>query len=98
MRICIMFLLSGIWPTAFHIFQISKKQHELVKSMRQSGSSIQSKALNRLLGSLDSSNVKPYEMFVEEEQKRLHEHWYVSLLSALVFILKSFKSLMIVLI
>ncbi|XP_021750393.1 uncharacterized protein LOC110716064 isoform X1 [Chenopodium quinoa] len=55
--------------------KISKKQHELVKSMRQSGASIQSKALNRLLGGLDSSNVKPYEMFVEEEQKRIHEYW-----------------------
>lgn len=55
--------------------KISKKQHELVKNMRQSGSSIQSKALNRLLGGLDSSNVKPYEMFVEEEQSRIHEYW-----------------------
>ncbi|CAO2821894.1 unnamed protein product [Amaranthus hypochondriacus] len=55
--------------------KISKKQHDLVKNMRQSGSSIQSRALNRLLGSLDSSNFKPYEMFVEEEQKRIHEHW-----------------------
>ncbi|KNA17348.1 hypothetical protein SOVF_080810 isoform B [Spinacia oleracea] len=55
--------------------KISKKQHELVKSMKQSGSSIQSKALTRLLGGLDSSNVKPYEMFVEEEQKRIHQYW-----------------------
>ncbi|KAL2922036.1 Nuclear factor related to kappa-B-binding protein [Bienertia sinuspersici] len=57
------------------VLVISKKQHELVKNMRQSGSSIQSKALNRLLGSFDSSCVKPYEMFVEEEQNRIHDYW-----------------------
>ncbi|KAJ8451986.1 hypothetical protein Cgig2_016567 [Carnegiea gigantea] len=55
--------------------KISKKQHELVKSMKQSGSSIQSKTLNRVLGNLTSFNVKPYEMFVEEEKKRIHEYW-----------------------
>lgn len=52
--------------------------------MKQSGSSIQSKALTRLLGGLDSSNVKPYEMFVEEEQKRIHQYWYVAVLSGLL--------------
>ena len=54
--------------------------------MRQSGSSIQSRALNRLLGSLDSSNFKPYEMFVEEEQKRIHEYWYVAVINGLYLI------------
>lgn len=55
--------------------KISKKQHELVKSMKQSGSSIQSRSLNRVLGNLNSFNVKPYEMFVEEEQNRIHDYW-----------------------
>lgn len=60
-----------------YIFQISKKQHEIVKSMKQSGKSIQSRSLNRVLGNIDNINVQPYEVFVEEEQKKLHEHWLV---------------------
>ncbi|KAF3435324.1 hypothetical protein FNV43_RR22411 [Rhamnella rubrinervis] len=56
-------------------FKISKKQHEIVKSMKQSGKSIQSRSLNRVLGNIDNINVQPYEVFVEEEQKKLHEHW-----------------------
>jgi hypothetical protein len=59
------------------IFQISKKQHDLVKNMKQSGKSIQSRSLNRVLGNLDSFHVQPYEVFVEEEQKKLHQHWLV---------------------
>ncbi|XP_074307304.1 uncharacterized protein LOC141642410 [Silene latifolia] len=56
--------------------KISKKQHEeLVLSMGQSGPVIQPKNLSRLLGNLDSYNVKPYVMFEQEEQKRIHEHW-----------------------
>ncbi|KAL9248909.1 Nuclear factor related to kappa-B-binding protein-like protein [Drosera capensis] len=48
--------------------KISKSQHELVKSMKQSGNSIQAKTLNRFLGNLDNLHVKPYEMFEKEEQ------------------------------
>lgn len=59
------------------MFQISKQQHELVKSMKQSGRIIQSRALNRVLGNLDNIHVQPYEVFVKEEQKKLHEHWLV---------------------
>ncbi|EEF49329.1 hypothetical protein RCOM_1445020 [Ricinus communis] len=55
--------------------KISKKQHELVKSMKQSGKSIQSKCLNRVLGNFDTLQVQPYEKFVKEEQKKLREHW-----------------------
>ncbi|KAG8643879.1 uncharacterized protein LOC110626337 isoform X2 [Manihot esculenta] len=55
--------------------KISKKQHQLVKSMKQSGKSIQSKSLNRVLGNLDMLHVQPYEEFVKEEQMKLHEHW-----------------------
>lgn len=45
--------------------------------MKQSGKSIQSRSLNRVLGNIDNINVQPYEVFVEEEQKKLHEHWLV---------------------
>ncbi|KAK7271071.1 hypothetical protein RJT34_26677 [Clitoria ternatea] len=55
--------------------KISKQQHELVKSMKQSGKSIQSRSLNRVLGNLDDIHVQPYKIFVKEEQKKLHEHW-----------------------
>lgn len=58
------------------VYQISKKQHELVKSMKQSGKSIQSRSLTRVLD-LDNIHVQPYEVFVREEQKKLHEHWLV---------------------
>lgn len=55
--------------------KISKKQHELAKSMEQSGTTMHSKSLRPLLGNLDDFNVQPYEVFVEEEQKKLHEYW-----------------------
>ncbi|XP_019427423.1 PREDICTED: uncharacterized protein LOC109335725 isoform X3 [Lupinus angustifolius] len=55
--------------------KISKQQHELVKSMKQSGKSIQSWSLNRVLGNLDNIHVQPYEVFVKDEQKKLCEHW-----------------------
>ncbi|MED6224859.1 hypothetical protein PIB30_088220 [Stylosanthes scabra] len=55
--------------------KISKQQHELVKSMKQSGRVIQSRSLNRVLGNLDNIRVQPYEVFVKEEQNKLHEHW-----------------------
>lgn len=50
-------------------FKISKKQHDLVKNMKQSGS------LDQVLGDIQAFNVQPYQVFVEEEQKKLHEHW-----------------------
>ncbi|KDP41864.1 hypothetical protein JCGZ_26882 [Jatropha curcas] len=56
--------------------KISKKQHQLVKSMKHSGKSIQSKSLNRVLGNLDTLHVQPYEEFVKEEQKKLQKHWF----------------------
>ncbi|CAL0299264.1 unnamed protein product [Lupinus luteus] len=55
--------------------KISKQQHKLVKSMKQSGKSIQSWSLNRVLGNLDNIHVQPYEVFVKDEQKKLREHW-----------------------
>ncbi|KAL4363105.1 hypothetical protein GQ457_04G033730 [Hibiscus cannabinus] len=56
-------------------FKISKKQHDLLKNMDQSGRSIQSKSLTRVLGDINTLHVQPYEVFIEEEQRRLHEHW-----------------------
>ncbi|CAL1391481.1 unnamed protein product [Linum trigynum] len=56
--------------------KISKKQHQLVKSMKQSGKSIQSESLSRVLGNLDMLDVQPFEEFVKEEEKKLHEHWH----------------------
>ncbi|XWS32578.1 hypothetical protein CRYUN_Cryun22dG0001500 [Craigia yunnanensis] len=56
-------------------FKISKKQHELIKNMKRSGRSIQSRSLNQVLGDIDSLHVQPYEVFMEEEQRKLHEHW-----------------------
>ncbi|XP_039069579.1 uncharacterized protein LOC120216125 isoform X2 [Hibiscus syriacus] len=56
-------------------FKISKKQHDLFKNMDQSGRSIQSKSLTRVLGDINTLHVQPYEVFLEEEQRRLHEHW-----------------------
>ncbi|KAI9107003.1 hypothetical protein K1719_022531 [Acacia pycnantha] len=55
--------------------KISEKQHELVKSMKQTGKSIQSRSLNRVLGNLDNIHLQSYEVFIKEEQKKLHEHW-----------------------
>ncbi|XP_020231542.1 uncharacterized protein LOC109812084 isoform X2 [Cajanus cajan] len=55
--------------------KISRQQHELVKNMKQSGKSIQSRSLNRVLGNLETIHVQPYNIFVKEEQKKLQEHW-----------------------
>jgi len=60
-----------------HSFQISRQQHELVKNMKQSGKSIQSRSLNRVLGNLEKIQVQPYNIFVKEEKKKLQEHWLV---------------------
>ncbi|KAK8470135.1 hypothetical protein PHAVU_004G069600 [Phaseolus vulgaris] len=55
--------------------KISRQQHELVKNMKQSGKSIQSRSLNRVLGNLEKIQVQPYNIFVKEEKKKLQEHW-----------------------
>ncbi|XP_027923848.1 uncharacterized protein LOC114181564 isoform X2 [Vigna unguiculata] len=55
--------------------KISRQQHELVKNMKQSGKSIQSRSLNRVLGNLEKIDVQPYNIFVKEEKKKLQEHW-----------------------
>lgn len=55
--------------------KISKKQHELVQSLKLSCKSIQASTLNHILGDLDNIHVQPYGLFVKEEQKKLHEYW-----------------------
>ncbi|KAJ0260910.1 Nuclear factor kappa-B-binding protein [Hirschfeldia incana] len=55
--------------------KISKKQHQIVTSMKQSGKSIQLKALDRILGNINNLDVQPYGLFVEEEEKKLNAHW-----------------------
>ncbi|KAE8728198.1 Detected protein of unknown function [Hibiscus syriacus] len=46
------------------MFQISKKQHDLFKNMDQSGRSIQSKSLTRVLGDINTLHVQPYEEYL----------------------------------
>ncbi|XP_010550232.1 PREDICTED: uncharacterized protein LOC104821139 isoform X2 [Tarenaya hassleriana] len=55
--------------------KISKMQHQIVTSMKQSGKSIQSRALNRILGNIETLDVQPYGVFVKEELKKLNAHW-----------------------
>ncbi|XP_062105316.1 uncharacterized protein LOC133816970 [Humulus lupulus] len=68
-------VLSNDGAMYMSYFKISKKQHDIVKNMKQSGKSIQSRSLNRVLGNLNSFNVQPYEVFIQEEQKKLREYW-----------------------
>ena len=56
--------------------------------MKQSGKSIQSKALNKILGNINNLDVQPYGVFVEEEQKKLNAHWLVFLVKQAVPFIK----------
>ncbi|XP_071721666.1 uncharacterized protein [Rutidosis leptorrhynchoides] len=55
--------------------KVTKSQYECVKIMKQSGKNIQLRSLNRVLGDPDLLHVQPYEIFLKEEQKKLHDHW-----------------------
>lgn len=55
-------------------FKITKKQHELVKGIKQPNG-IKSKCLNHILGDIGSLQVQSYEVYEEEEHKKLHAHW-----------------------
>lgn len=55
--------------------EISRTQHNLVKSLKQSGDGIQTKHLIRVIGDLDKFHVKPYGTLMEDEQRKLREHW-----------------------
>ncbi|CAA0813149.1 Chaperone protein ClpC1- chloroplastic [Striga hermonthica] len=55
--------------------KVSREQHERVKSsMNNASNCIHPRSLNNVLGT-DALNVQPYERFVEEEKKKLHQHW-----------------------
>ncbi|KAL6508126.1 hypothetical protein OROHE_021668 [Orobanche hederae] len=55
--------------------KVSREQHERVKSsLKHASNSIHSRSINNVLG-IDALNVHPYERFVEEEKKKLHQHW-----------------------
>lgn len=59
---------------------MSREQHQRVKSsIKDSSSTILSRTLNRVLGNLDAFHIQPFEEFEEEERKKLHQHWLVSL-------------------
>ncbi|KAG9447241.1 hypothetical protein H6P81_013369 [Aristolochia fimbriata] len=56
-------------------FKISKKQHQQVKKLKHTGDGIQSKSLNHVLGDMKRFHVQPYELYEEEQKKKLQEHW-----------------------
>ncbi|XP_043724837.1 uncharacterized protein LOC122671595 [Telopea speciosissima] len=68
---------SGNGAKYMSYFKISRKQHQLVKRMKQSGDGIQSKSLNRVLGDIKSFHVQPYKTFEEEEGNKLRDYWLV---------------------
>ncbi|CAA2991758.1 Hypothetical predicted protein [Olea europaea subsp. europaea] len=56
--------------------KVSKEQHQRVKSsMKHSSNSIKPMSLNNVLGSIDVLRVQPFEVFEEEERKKLHYYW-----------------------
>uniref|UniRef100_A0A0E0LK91 Uncharacterized protein n=1 Tax=Oryza punctata TaxID=4537 RepID=A0A0E0LK91_ORYPU len=66
---------SGDVSKFMSYIEISRTQHNLVKSMKQSGDGIKTKHLTRVIGNLDKFHVKPYGTLIDDEQRRLHEHW-----------------------
>lgn len=85
-------LIDQAFKLHFIYIQISKKQHQIVTSMKQSGKSIQSKALNKILGNINSLDVQPYGVFVEEEEKKLTAHWSVFLVKQAASFIKPLNS------
>ncbi|CAL5080073.1 unnamed protein product [Urochloa decumbens] len=55
--------------------KVSRTQLKHIKRLKQSGDGIQIKHVSRVIGGLDKSHVKPYGALLEDEQRRLHEHW-----------------------
>ncbi|XP_022680290.1 uncharacterized protein LOC101761833 isoform X2 [Setaria italica] len=55
--------------------KVSRTQLMHIKRLKQSGDGIQIKHVSRVIGGLDKSHVKPYGALLEDEQRRLHEHW-----------------------
>lgn len=46
--------------------------------MKQSGDGIKTKHLTRVIGDLDKFHVKPYRTLIDDEQRKLREHWLVT--------------------
>ncbi|XP_061354763.1 uncharacterized protein LOC133299323 isoform X2 [Gastrolobium bilobum] len=74
-KLCKLNIHSSDGDKYMSYIKISKKQHDLVKSMKLSCNGIQSRTLNHVLGDLDDIHVQPYKVFIKEEQKKLHDHW-----------------------
>ncbi|WVZ63127.1 hypothetical protein U9M48_012786, partial [Paspalum notatum var. saurae] len=55
--------------------EVSRTQLNHIKRLKQSGDGIQTKHVSRVIGGLDKSHVKPYGALLEDEQRRLREHW-----------------------
>ncbi|CAN6210049.1 unnamed protein product [Urochloa humidicola] len=55
--------------------KVSRTQLKHIKRLKQSGDGIEIKHVSRVIGGLDKSHVKPYGALLEDEQRRLHEHW-----------------------
>ncbi|KAF8692699.1 hypothetical protein HU200_039533 [Digitaria exilis] len=55
--------------------KVSRTQLNHIKRLKQSGDGIQTKHVSRVIGGLDKSHVKPYGDLLEDEQRRLREHW-----------------------
>ncbi|KAL5726240.1 hypothetical protein ACHQM5_009295 [Ranunculus cassubicifolius] len=70
-RVCVR---SGDGAKYMSYFKITRKQHQLVKDIKQSDG-IKSNSLNHILGDIGDFHVQPYDVYVEEERNKLHEHW-----------------------
>uniref|UniRef100_K3ZQH1 DEUBAD domain-containing protein n=1 Tax=Setaria italica TaxID=4555 RepID=K3ZQH1_SETIT len=55
--------------------KVSRTQLNHIKRLKQSGDGIQTKHVSRVIGGLDKSHVKPYGALLEDEHRRLREHW-----------------------
>lgn len=67
---------SGDGAKYMSYIKVSKEKHQSVKnSLKLFSNSIQSRALNHVLGDLGAYYIQPYRVFVEEEGQKLHVHW-----------------------
>ena len=78
------------WFVLFKYIQISKKQLELVKNLKQNGEGIPPKSLHRVLGDIKDLVVEPYEVYEEGEKKKLHDLWLVFLKASVVIMCSYF--------
>ncbi|XP_025804636.1 uncharacterized protein LOC112883544 [Panicum hallii] len=55
--------------------KVSRVQLKHIKRLKQTGDGIQINHVSRVIGGLNKYNVKPYGALIEDEQRRLREHW-----------------------